>query len=82
MTIFFRKFPNNILTIPVLINSLENLFGPDDLKCFHFFSLEELAKISAFSDKTFYIVYSFMTTESETVYNEIKGIRDLLINKK
>ena len=82
MTIFFRKFPNNILTIPVLINSLENLFGHNDLNCFHFFSLEELAKISAFSDKTFYIAYSFMTTEAEKVYSEIKQIRASLKNRK
>ncbi|MDD5773758.1 MAG: TIGR04013 family B12-binding domain/radical SAM domain-containing protein [bacterium] len=82
MTIFFRKFPNNILTIPVLVNSLENLFGPEELKCFCFFSMEELSQLSAFSDKTFYIVYSFMTTEAEKVYNEVRQIRGLLKNKK
>ncbi|MEW6087883.1 MAG: TIGR04013 family B12-binding domain/radical SAM domain-containing protein [bacterium] len=82
MTIFLRKFPNNVLTLPVLVNSLENVFKADNLNCSYFSSMEELGKLSNSQDKTFYVAYSFMTTEAEKVYDEVKQIRGLLKNKK
>ncbi len=80
MIILFRKLNNNIFTIPVLLNSIEKIF-PD----FHFnffSSVNDLLKINSDQNEIIYICYSFMTTEAEQIYDEVKEIRNELRNKK
>ncbi|MBI4651685.1 TIGR04013 family B12-binding domain/radical SAM domain-containing protein [Candidatus Desantisbacteria bacterium] len=80
MIIFFRKFPNNMFSVPVLLYSLESIIP--DIQFRYFSGIDELAESVLSNNQTFFICYSFMTTEAEKVYYEVNEIRKKLIHKK